>query len=345
VNATTVLIAPSTNYYLVIPQAEPDRPLAAWTGSDRIVGEVASTLTIILKTGGCDWNRCRMCSYRHERYGPLDSGDLESRILAQLSWVRDNFRLQDINAVKIYTSGSLFDSREVPPRARETLARMMRGKVVIAETRPEFVTEDQIASFIAAIDDGTHGTPLYVAIGVETSNDHVREKCINKGFSWEDFRHATATARSAGAGVKAYLLAKPLFLTEREAISDMISSIHDLSGLTDMISLNPCTVQRGTELEYYWKQGAYRPPYLWSILTILSDSPIHITCDPVGGGHARGPHNCGACDRPLVKGIRDYSLSADRELLAALIDTPCHCKDEWKYVLQEERPYCMPLMH
>ncbi|MBP7120541.1 MAG: archaeosine biosynthesis radical SAM protein RaSEA [Methanolinea sp.] len=322
-----------------------ERPLAAWTGCDRVLGEVVSTLTLILKTGGCEWNRCRMCSYRHERYGTSDSRELETLLLSQVSWVKDNFPLGAIDVVKIYTSGSFFDSHEVPPAARDALAGMLKGKRVIAETRPEFVSGDALSSFMSTIDDNSHDTPLYVAIGVETSNDAIREKCINKGFSWDDFCQAAHVARTAGAGVKAYLLVKPLFLTEAEALGDMITSIHDLSGLADMISLNPCTVQRGTELEYYWKKREYRPPYLWSVLSILMMSPVHLTCDPLGGGQPRGAHNCGTCDHQIVKGIRDYSLSGDRELLRALYNTPCACREEWEYVLQRERPYCMPLTH
>ncbi|HOT04483.1 MAG TPA: archaeosine biosynthesis radical SAM protein RaSEA [Methanolinea sp.] len=327
----------------MFPKRESDRPLAAWAGRDRIQGQVMSALTIILKTGGCAHDRCRMCSYRHERYERLSHNDLEAGLRAQLAWIGNNFTLEDFEAVKIYTSGSLFDPLEVPVHARDALAKMLRGKIVIAETRPEYITEDHLNQFVTLIDNGTHETPLFVAIGVETSNDTIREKSIDKGFSCDDFLLATEIARSVGAGVKAYLLAKPLFLTEREAIDDMISSIRDLSGMADMISLNPCTVQRNTELEYYWKQGAYRPPYLWSILTILLESPVHLTCDPLGGGQERGPHNCGVCDGPLVKGIRDYSLSADRELLSALLATRCSCKEEWEFVLREERSYCMPL--
>ncbi len=339
----TVLKVRRANDTPVFPDREYDQPLAAWAGRDRILGQVVPALTIILKTGGCAHDRCRMCSYRHERYGRLKHGELEAGLLAQLAWIGNNFNLEDFDAVKIYTSGSLFDPLEMPVRARDTLAKMMRGKLVIAETRPEYVTVDNLSHFVTLIDNGTHETPLFIAIGVETSNDTIREKCIDKGFSWDDFVKATARARSVGAGVKAYLLAKPLFLTEREAIDDMISSIRDLSGMADMISLNPCTVQRNTELELYWKQGAYRPPYLWSILTILSESPVHLTCDPLGGGQERGPHNCGVCDSPLVKGIRDYSLTADRDLLSALLATSCSCKEEWEFVLQEERSYCMPL--
>lgn len=327
----------------MVPLNEENHPLAAWVGNDRIEGRVMPTLTVILKTGGCAHDRCRMCSYRHERYGKMGAGELEARLLAQVSWIRDHFSLGEIEAVKVYTSGSLFDPSEVPLKARDALAELLKGKLVIAETRPEFIRDDNVAAFISAIDNGTHSVPLYVAIGVETSNDIIREKCINKGFSWDDFVGASDRARSAGAGVKAYLLAKPLFLTEREAIDDMILSIRDLSSLVDIISLNPCTVQRNTELEYYWKQGAYRPPYLWSVLTILAESPVHLSCDPLGGGKDRGPHNCGTCDRPLVKGIRDYSLSADREVLSALLSTRCPCKEEWEYVMEEERPFCMPL--
>jgi archaeosine synthase beta-subunit len=185
--------------------------------------------------------------------------------------------------------------------------------------------------------------PLYCAMGLETSNDLIREKCINKGFCFEDFTAAAMIAHSAGAGVKAYLLLKPLFLTEREAIDDMNTTIRDTFPHADMISMNPCTVQRNTELEYYWKRGAYRPPYLWSVLTLLKESPVHMTCDPLGGGQKRGPHNCGGCDYELVKGIRDYSLNADRDLIGALLETSCECKQEWEFVLDAEKPYNMPL--
>ncbi|NLA30198.1 MAG: TIGR01210 family radical SAM protein, partial [Methanomicrobiales archaeon] len=70
---------------------------------------------------------------------------------------------------------------------------------------------------------------------------------------------------------------------------------------------------------------------------------VHILCDPVGGGQARGPHNCGICDRDIVKGISDYSLTADVGLLRALAEMDCACKEEWEFVLKNEKPFCMPL--
>jgi hypothetical protein len=321
----------------------PEKPLANWRGKERYGNELLDCLTVIFKSAGCTWSKCRMCSYRHERYGEQSCVALLAHLRAQLAWVQQEYKPDEYRMVKIFTSGSFFDPDEVPRAFLSDVAAAFRGKMVIAETRPEFVQEDIFRTFIEGIDDGSWKTPLYCAIGLETSNDAIREKCINKGFSFVDFRNATRTAHAAGAGVKAYLLFKPLFLTEGEAVADMKASLQDVAPYAELISMNPCTVQRNTELEYYWKRGAYRPPYLWSILTLLKNARVHIMCDPLGGGQKRGPHNCGSCDYEIVKGIRDYSLNGDRDLIGALLETECSCKGEWEYVLAREKPYCMPL--
>jgi len=321
-----------------------EKPLASWQGQERYGNELLNCLTIIFKSAGCTWSKCRMCSYRHERYSDQHSPEiLLSRLRAQLAWVNRQYNSEEYRMVKIFTSGSFFDPREIPPAFLSDIAASFRGKLVVAETRPEFVYSETLSAFMTILDDGTWNTPLYCAMGLETSNDRIREKCINKGFTFSDFKKAASSAHAVGAGVKAYLLFKPLFLTEAEALADMKSSIRDAADHAEMVSMNPCTVQRNTELEYYWKRGAYRPPYLWSILSLLADAPLHVTCDPLGGGQSRGPHNCKKCDYEIVKGIRDYSLNADRDLIMALSDTKCDCKEEWEFVLASEKSYCMPL--
>jgi radical SAM enzyme (TIGR01210 family) len=318
-------------------------PLACWGGKERFEGRILECLTIIFKTSGCCWNQCLMCSYRHERYSrELSQGSYEKNLLSQLAWILEHHKPDDYQMVKIFTSGSFFDPREIPPGVRMRVASAFCGKIVIAETRPEFVHEESVVPFLAEIDNGTWKTPLFCAIGLETSDDGIREKCIRKGFCFSDFCDAAGRARKSGAGVKAYLLFKPLFLTEKEAIDDMKTSIPAAARYADLISLNPCTVQNRTDLEWYWKRGAYRPPYLWSVLEILRDSPVHLTCDPVGGGRQRGAHNCRTCDDGILKGIRDYSLTADRDLIASLLETECTCKNEWQSVLELEKPFCMP---
>jgi radical SAM enzyme (TIGR01210 family) len=321
-----------------------EKPIAYWRGKERFEDSIIECLTIIFRTSGCSWNRCLMCGYRHERSPFGESKDSKERhLLSQLAWVLDRYKNDNYQMVKIFTSGSFFDPEEIPPSVLEKVALEFQGKLIIAETRPEFIIEDTITYFVKTIDNGTWKTPLYCAIGLETSDDKIRDKSIKKGFLFSDFVDACARTRSCGAGIKAYLLMKPLFLTEREAINDMKSSIKDVLSYTDLISMNPCTVQSKTDLEYYWKQGAYRPPYLWSILEVLRKIPVPITCDSIGGGKKRGAHNCGKCDPVIVSGIHDYSLSADRELIASLFEMECSCKEEWNYVIDQEMPFCMPL--
>jgi hypothetical protein len=66
-----------------------------------------------------------------------------------------------------------------------------------------------------------------------------------------------------------------------------------------------------------------------------------LICDPVGGGTARGPHNCGKCDRQVVSEIKEFSLSQDSTSFTAA------CTDQllWKYVLEFEKfSYGAPLV-
>jgi radical SAM enzyme (TIGR01210 family) len=311
-------------------------------GRERREDGVVPSLTVILRSGGCGWNRCLMCGYRHFRL-PRGEASLADLMGGQLRWIQERFAGEEYDLVKIYTSGSFLDPREVPVAARDGILAAFRGKEVIVETRPEFVTGDAVRECLELIDPGRGPVSFSVAMGLETSDDGIREKCVGKGFSFGDFVAAAGIAHRSGAGVKAYLLQKPPYLTEKEAIDDVIRSARDAAPHADEISLNPCTVQKGTEVERLWRAGAYRPPYLWSVILALARSEVPLICDPVGGGTPRGPRNCPSCDGELVKGIRDYSLSGDRTLLDALLAVDCRCKEEWEFALGAERPWCMPL--
>lgn len=322
---------------------EYEKPVAAWQEKELYNNEQLNCLTIILRTGGCSWQQCLMCGYKYERFPPHSLGELENKILSQLEWIKKRFRTFDYSIVKIFTSGSFFNSLEIPSQTRIEIGKTFKGKLVIVETRPEFVNRTILNEFISEIDDGSWSTPLYVAMGLETTSDYIRNKSINKGFSYSDFVTAVNEVHKSRAGVKIYLLMKPPFLTEREAINDMITSIEESTQWSENISMNVCTVQGGTMLEKYWRQRAYRPPYLWSVLYVLRSVKTHVICDPVGGGFSRGPHNCGKCDFDIVRGIREYSLTTDKALLDTLLESDCYCKREWQWVIENEMPYGMPL--
>ena len=97
----------------------------------------------------------------------------------------------------------------------------------------------------------------------------MREKAINKGFTFNDYKKAATLLKKHQMNVKTYVLMKPPFLTEKESLNDCIQTTKDIAPYTDLISLNPTNVQRHTVVEYLWKRNQYRPPWLWSIVEYL----------------------------------------------------------------------------
>ncbi len=126
-------------------------------------------------------------------------------------------------------------------------------------------------------------------MGLETSNDLIREHVIRKGFTFQDFVDASEAVHSQGGRVKAYLLLKPPSLSEGQAMRDAISSAQAAREHADVLSLNLCNVQRNTQVERMWERGEFRPPWLWSALEVIKSVPGPIVCDPVGCRHQTRP--------------------------------------------------------
>ncbi len=311
----------------------PDRPTAVWTGKDLLDGKPITALTVIFQTSGCRWNNCTMCGYVYDSaQKPPSHDDLMKQFENALSRCKDEEFI-----LKIFTSGSFLDDSEIDAATRkEMLSRLgadVRVKKVIAETRPEYVTEERLSESIAAL-----GKRFEVAVGLETSNDMIRKDCINKGFSFSDFVSASEVAGQEGATVKAYLLLKPPFLSEGVAVNDMIQSINDAAPYAETISINLCNVQKGTLVEEMFERGDFRPPWLWSAVEVLEKGKelapdTIIMSDPVGAGSKRGPHNCGKCDKDVAEAIRVFSLTQE---IGVFENLDCECRELWRKVVELE---------
>lgn len=325
------------------PIKNPGEPLALWSGQDRISDNIHNSVTAIIRSGGCSWNRCRICQYRHERFTGIERPELIRLMSSQVNHLKNLVEKNNPEVVKVYTSGSFFDPVEVPDEIQSQVVDLVKGRILIVESRCDYINKEKLSGYVENIKGDVDKGEIFVAIGLETTSDEIREKCIDKGLIYSDYKKTAELIHKAGGKVKTYLLHKPPYLTEAEACEDMVRSIRDITPVTDLISMNPCTVQRNTHLETLWKKQAYRPPYLWTVASIIAQSKSHVTCDPIGGGQARGPHNCGSCDGVILDAIRDYNLSADQELMKSVMEMDCNCKKEWEYVMNQEKPWAMPL--
>ncbi len=308
-----------------------DRPIAVWMEKERSWG-VKNCLTIILRTKGCHWNKCLMCGYSQD----ADRRVSTENLLNQFDYALGKFK-DDFDIVKIFTSGSFFDEREIPQDIREHIYQKVADDGVeklSVESRPQFISRDKLIS---------DGVVPEVGIGLETSNDFIREHCINKGFTFQDFRRAASMLKEENAMVKVYLLLKPPFLSEREAIDDAVKSAIDVKEYADVVSINPTNIPSKTYIEVLWKKGMYRSPWLWSMVEVVKKvrkEGIEVIGDPVAGGKERGPHNCGKCDGQVSRAIRDFSLSQEVEDLEEL---SCDCIHPWKKALKLEDYSRIPL--
>ena len=325
---------------------DPTEPTRVWLDEDNTPDGVVQSLTIILNTGGCRWARaggCTMCGYVAESVegGSVGHENLMTQIQHCLDHEAENAEDETADLIKIYTSGSFLDEREVPAETRRAIAETFgdRDRIVV-ESLPDFVDREKLADFTE------QGLETDVAVGLETATDRVRHDAVNKYFDFSEFEDACAEARAAGAGVKAYLLMKPPFLSEPDAVEDMKRSIRRCAAVDGChtVSMNPCNVQRYTMVEELFHDGGYRPPWLWSVCEVLestADVDAIVVSDPVGHGSDRGPHNCGECDDLVQRAIKDFDLRQDPSVFE---EVSCECEATWEYVMAEETTYNQPLV-
>ena len=313
-------------------EKHPDLPARLWREDEIVDGKPAKALVVVLTTKGCSWNLCSMCGYFRDSLKTVS----HANILKQIEFVISEYQGEKI--IKIFTSGSFLDEKEIDFATQKKIIEQLSGleelDIISIESRPEFVDLKKLKELIRIV----HPKRLEVSLGLESANDKILRYSINKGFKFSDYVESAKIIKKSGALLKTYILLKPPFLTEREAIDDCIESIKKIRDMTDTVSLNPTAVHRYTLVEYLWERGDYRPPWLWSVIEVLREGKRilgdrRIKCDITGGGEKRGAHNCGRCDRKILDAIKRFSLDQD---LSHIENIYCDCIEEWRDILDLE---------
>jgi radical SAM enzyme (TIGR01210 family) len=315
----------------MVGTADPKRPVAVWTEKGVIDNEPVNTLVLILRSKGCFWSTtsgCLMCGYNNDCLDSITAEDLLDQFTFALTQHADQPYL------KIYTSGSFLDPNEIPPKVQEQILETAgkRHDRILVESRPEFISTENVAIAV------NHVKTLEVAIGLESSSDRIRTDCINKGFDFAGYSKACDILENASARIRTYLLLKPPFLTEKEAIRDVLESIEKVKSRSETISVNPVNVQKGTVVEKLWRKGQYRTPWLWSLVDILTrtktNNGARVISAPSGAGTKRGVHNCGKCDRYVMNAVKGFNIDQNPEVFKSLT---CGCREEWLDLLDIEK--------
>ena len=293
-------------------------------------GTHCTAATVIFRTRGCAWwwkSGCTFCGYFNDVRDDVTADDLFAQ------WDEAKLRLDDFEGcsmVKVYTSGTFFEDRENPPEWQEAILKETheRGLHLVIEAQAQMCTPEKIA-WVAERHPG-----CTVAIGLEAYDDAVLRFHVNKGFSTKQWHRSIDMLRENGLRVKTYLLFKPPFMSEGDALELTSKWVSEVAPLSDDVSVNPMNIQRGTIVDRLYRNREYRPPWLWSLVEMLerthddiAESGARIIVHPTAGGRPRGAHNCGSCDADVVAAIERYSVSADIREFANL---DCQCRGVWR---------------
>ncbi len=319
------------------------RKVVNWVEDHRLRSGPGKAIVFILPTKGCSWalsrsGGCSICGYIYDN--PQEP-NFENMMKTFKEKLHDSIKDGENYSLKLFTSGSFLDTSEIPEEIqKEILKEASQYKEIteiVLESRPEYVTKKIMQTIKESIDI----RKIEIAIGLESANDEILKKSINKGFFWEDFEKAAARIFDVGAKVKAYLLFKPPFISEYDSIKDVLQSVSKLNRLgVDTISINAISIHRGTYLSIMFEKNQYRTPWLWSLLhlckEIKSKYPnLRLICDVVAGGTQRGAHNCGDCDKQIIDALKQFVLSQNIEDINS--EFICSCKIEWKSFLLQEK--------
>ena len=214
-------------------------------------GRVVQSGTILLTNKECPW-RCLMCDlWKHTLPVTVPRG----AIPAQIEFAVRRFGPQP-EQLKLYNSGSFFDSAAIPMEDYPAIAEQVSlARHLIVESHPRLVGDRALR--LRDLLDGS----LEVAMGLETVHPDVLPR-LNKRFTLDHFAQAAAFLRWEDIAVRAFILVKPPFMNEAEAIEWAVESARfAFSCGVGAVSLIPTRPGNGA-MEHLIASGDFVPPSL-----------------------------------------------------------------------------------
>ncbi|MFN3301741.1 MAG: archaeosine biosynthesis radical SAM protein RaSEA [Patescibacteria group bacterium] len=297
---------------------------------------VEKRLLLLLPGKGCAWYKksggCTMCGFAKRLKEIHKKWNLTAQDLINITKIALTLTYKQPKSLWIYNGGSFLNPDEIPREVQIKIAKMVKNHPTLTslfvESRPEFIDEKTIIPLLREISPKI----LEIGIGLEAVTERVRNIYIHKGTSLMEYERAVEYIKKLGGKVLTYVLLKPLGLSEKEAIEEVVKTIeYAFSVGSDEISLSCAFIQQGTVMEKFYREGKYRPPWLWSIIEVIKRTvylgPVRIGSFEDEPPPIAIPHNCGKCDKEFLLAINHYNLNRNPEIFEKL---SCTCREVWE---------------
>jgi len=312
------------------PQPKPAEPRFVDFDMIRLPdGRVVGRKKVIVMSGGCSVPTCTMCPFTNLNNYGLDAPSSQEGLLDQVrSTLARTAGEPAYEVLSLYNDGSFFAAREIPRDVQVEIARLVAAagvKRLVVESLPQFVTEPVLRPFAQALG----GVRLEIGIGLQSADPLVRETLVNTRISRVSFERALAVMAGLGVDPKIYLMVKPPFLTDGEAVTDVVESVDYLTGLgVRGMTLCPTRVSPNTVAWELWRNGLYAPPNLWTVVEAIrrvhQRLAVRVACVNLRGTDFESvfPDSCPKCADRVVDALMRFGESGQ----AADLPADCACR-------------------
>ena len=245
--------------YAVLVEDEIGPDLALWP-----------TATLFLVNRECPF-KCLMCDLWKNT---LDDSVLPGAIPGQIE--RALATLPPARAFKLYNSGSFFDPAAIPPEDDAAIAALVRSfERVIVESHTAFLS-GRFRARVLKFAESIRPAKLEIAVGLETAHPDVLKK-LNKRMTLEQFRDSSAFLAENGIALRTFILVRPPFLAEDEALFWAQRSLDEAHGAgASFAALIPVRGGNGA-MEALAGAGLWAPP---SLATVEAAQEYGLTVAP-----------------------------------------------------------------
>lgn len=181
-------------------------------------GDILKTGTIFLINRECPWT-CVMCDlWKHTSITPMPPGHAPAQLRSAITQLQRTTE-SPIKQIKIYNSGSFFDTKAIYPCDYGLLAESLSGyERIIVENHPKLFGQ-RISEFNNLLD-----SQLEIAMGLEVANDGLLDK-LNKRFSLKDYKQTCEFLNAQEIAHRAFIMVQPPFTSQEESFDRCHQSV------------------------------------------------------------------------------------------------------------------------
>lgn len=301
-------------------------------------------LTFMIRAGMCDyWQNgkgpCNMCPlpiYQKEFLGGKkpDWKDLGPAFNAELNKVWKNANPQ---VVRIFHAGNYIHENEVSIESQigmiEALSKRDSVKILIIESKPEYITKEILSRLVNAIDGKFK---LQINMGVEIADEEIRQKHLNKGFTNLEYIRAIKLLNEFNIYSFTYLIIQPIGISAEQAKNSIMESVKWITSIEPNTEVNLLAlyIENGTRLYKLWEKGLLKPPTLItvakSIITAYETHPKgYVSFGGIVENEEVSPvdfaKGCDGCQKLLTKALKDFKINLNLTELKIAVASIFNC--------------------